>query len=188
MRQPVLEPYAHRLADVEQQPADEVRLLLVLLEVEAAGPAVDLPVDVLDVVAGDVLAVLGELDGEAVVRALVHARQVALDDQPRLQLQAADLGERQRVEVALRVVSIGSRRGMIVQSAFTWRARRKRKRVARRRPCPCQRSSFGSRGIMSASRRTMSSGLMPSASALKLVMMRCRSTGTATARMSSHET
>ena len=33
-------------------------------------------------------------------------------------------------------------------------------------------SSFGSRGIRSASRRTMSSGLMPSASALKLVMMR----------------
>ena len=37
--------------------------------------------------------------------------------------------------------------------------------------------SFGSRGTMSISLRTMSSGLIPSASALKLVMMRCRSTG-----------
>ena len=66
------------------------------LRIEAAGAAVDLPVDVLDVVAGDVLAVLGELDGEAVVGALVHAREVALDDQPGLQLQAAHLGQRQR--------------------------------------------------------------------------------------------
>ena len=48
--------------------------------------------------------------------------------------------------------------------------------------------SLGSRGISSARRRTMSSGLMPSASALKLVMMRWRRTGGATARMSSQET
>ena len=49
-------------------------------------------------------------------------------------------------------------------------------------------SSFGSRGMISARRRMMLSGLMPSASALKLVMMRCRSTGMATLRMSSQET
>ena len=48
--------------------------------------------------------------------------------------------------------------------------------------------SDGSRGITSVSRRTMSSGFTPSASALKLVMMRWRSTGGATARTSSHET
>src|SRR5262245_39456698 len=41
--------------------------------------------------------------------------------------------------------------------------------------------SLGSRGIRSASRLTMSSGLIPSASALKFVMIRCRSTGGATA-------
>ena len=49
-------------------------------------------------------------------------------------------------------------------------------------------SSLGSRGMISAKRRTMSSGLIPSASALKLVMMRCRSTAGATARTSSQET
>ena len=45
-----------------------------------------------------------------------------------------------------------------------------------------------SRLAASINRRTISSGLMPSASALKFVMMRCRSTGAATARTSSHET
>ena len=55
--------------------------------------------------------------------------------------------------------------------------------------CRCHDTrSSGSLGIISASLRTMSSGLMPSASALKLVMMRCRNTGAATARMSSHDT
>jgi hypothetical protein len=40
--------------------ADEVRLLLVLLDVVAVGLAEDLPVEVAQVVAGRVLAVLGE--------------------------------------------------------------------------------------------------------------------------------
>ena len=84
---------AHRLAGVDEQPRDEVRLLLVLLEVVALGAAVDLPVDVLDVVAGGVLAVLGELDGEPVPRAAVPAGEVALDDLPGLQLQAVDAGQ-----------------------------------------------------------------------------------------------
>ena len=53
----------------------EVGLLLVLLQVELVGLGPDLPVDVADVVAGHVLAMLGELDREAVVRAGVHARR-----------------------------------------------------------------------------------------------------------------
>jgi hypothetical protein len=72
--------------------------------IEAPGAALDLPVDVLDVVAGNILAMLGELDGEAVVGALVHAREVALDDEPGLDLQAADLGEGEGVEIFLGVV------------------------------------------------------------------------------------
>ena len=59
----------HRLARIQQQVQEKVRLLLVLLEVELVGLGPDLPVDVADVVAGHVLAVLGELDREAVVRA-----------------------------------------------------------------------------------------------------------------------
>ena len=70
----------HRLAGVEQDVADEVGLLLVLLDRVAFGAAVALPVDVADVVAGDVLAVLDELDREAAERALVVADAQALDD------------------------------------------------------------------------------------------------------------
>src|SRR5262249_60294516 len=86
-------PVLHRLAGIDQEPRDEVRFLLVLLQVEAVGAAVDFPVDVLDVVARGVLAVLGELDGEPVPRAAVPAGEVALDHLPGLQLQAVDAGQ-----------------------------------------------------------------------------------------------
>jgi hypothetical protein len=48
-------------------------------------------------------------------------------------------------------------------------------------------SSFAT-GIVSAKCATMSSGLIPSASALKFVTMRCRKIGAASARMSSPRT
>ena len=48
-----------------------------------------------------------------------------------------------------------------------------------------QRAVSSATGIVLARWATMSSGFMPSASALKLVTIRCRSTGGATARMSS---
>ena len=51
--------------------ADEVRLHLVLLDEVAFAIEVDAPVDVLGIVAPDVLAVAGELDGEARQRRLV---------------------------------------------------------------------------------------------------------------------
>jgi hypothetical protein len=65
--------------------------------VEAFGAAVDLPVDVLDVVAGRVLAVLGELDGEAVPRAAVPPGQEPLDELARLQFEVVDPGEDVRI-------------------------------------------------------------------------------------------
>ena len=75
-----------------------------------------------------------------------------------------------------------------------WAAWRKRGREffpgpGRMRPGPGRHSRplfrYRSTGVPSISRLTMSSGLTPSASALKFVMIRCRSTGAATARMSS---
>jgi hypothetical protein len=47
---------------------------------------------VFDVVAGSVFAVLGELDGEPMVRTTVLSRQIAFNDESGLQLQAANLG------------------------------------------------------------------------------------------------
>jgi hypothetical protein len=68
--------------------AGKVRFLFVLLDGVALGAAVALPVDVLDIVAGDVLAVLDELDGEAAEGALVVADAQALDDGAGLQVCA----------------------------------------------------------------------------------------------------
>ncbi len=72
---------AHGGGDVEADRRDEVGLLLVLLHVEAVGLAVDLPVEVAEVVPGGVLPVLRELDGEAAVGAPVAPGHEPLDDQ-----------------------------------------------------------------------------------------------------------
>ena len=92
-------PVAHALAGVQQQVADQVRLFLELLQVVLVGPAEDFPVEVAQVVAGRVLAMLGELDREAVEGAAMHARDVALDDPPRAQRQALQPGEHLRIEI-----------------------------------------------------------------------------------------
>ena len=77
--------------------SEQVGLLLVLLEVELVGLGPDLPVDVADVVARHVLAVLGELDGEAVVRAGMHPGDVALDHHAGLQVQPLEASQRLRI-------------------------------------------------------------------------------------------
>ena len=80
-----------------QQGADQVRLFFELLEVELVGAAENLPVEVPQVVAGCVLAVLGELDGEAVVGTAVYAGDVPFHDQPGTQLKPFQLSERLRI-------------------------------------------------------------------------------------------
>jgi len=89
----------HRLRSVEQDVRAEVRLLLVLLDVEAVGAAVDLPVEEPEVVARRVLAVLGEFDGEPVVRALVESAHESFHDRPRAHIEACDLVQDSRVEI-----------------------------------------------------------------------------------------
>ena len=78
--------------------AIEVGLLLELLDVVAIAARVDLPVDGREVVAGDVLAVLGELDAEALERAAMQAREEAFDDRPRLELERAEARHDRGVE------------------------------------------------------------------------------------------
>ena len=72
---------AHRAAQVHHQVAGDVRLGLELLDVVLVGLGVDQPVDVLGIVAGRVLAMLAELDREAVERAGVQPLQETLDDE-----------------------------------------------------------------------------------------------------------
>ena len=82
-----LRPELHRLADVDQQRAPQVGFFFVLLDVVLVGLRPDLPVDAARIVAGDVFAVLHELDRLPEIRAAVQARQKSLDDVPSLQFQ-----------------------------------------------------------------------------------------------------
>ncbi len=111
------EPYAHRLAGVDEQPEREVGFLFVLLEIKLAGAAIDLPVKMLEIITRDIFAVLSELDGKAVIGAFVHAREVAFDDEPSLKLEASHLGKRHRVEILLRAFG----HGKLISGEWSWR-------------------------------------------------------------------
>ena len=64
---------AHRAAQVDEQVAAQVRLVLEPLDVVAVGAGEEPPVEIARVVAGRVRAILAELDREAVVRAAMDA-------------------------------------------------------------------------------------------------------------------
>ena len=72
--------------------------MLVALDVVAIELAVGLPVEVLELVAGRVLLVLGELDALALVGRLVEPREDALDDGAGAHLDSGEARERLGVE------------------------------------------------------------------------------------------
>ena len=74
---------AHAAGRIDDEGGAEVRLLLELLDVVAIRLADRPPVDVADLVAGVVLAMLGELDRVALERTFVNATQEALDEAAR---------------------------------------------------------------------------------------------------------
>src|SRR5262245_60506432 len=78
--------------------AVEIRFLLEFLDVVAVAARVDLPVDRRQIIAGDVLTVLGELDAEALERAAVKAGEEPLDDRPRFQFERAEPGDDRGIE------------------------------------------------------------------------------------------
>jgi hypothetical protein len=94
----VLALIAHTAGRIDEQMCLEVRLFLVLFDIIAIRFAVGAPIDVANFVAGIILAMLGELDGEALVRTLMHAGEKALDEVARHQGQMAVLGQRRGIE------------------------------------------------------------------------------------------
>jgi len=84
----------HALADVQHEIADQVRLVLVLLQVVLVGAAEDLPIQVPQIVTGRILSVFGELDREAVIGTAMQPRHISLDDVPGAQLQAFQFSQR----------------------------------------------------------------------------------------------
>ena len=116
---------SHAPRRIEDQVRFQVRLFLIFLDEISVALAVGPPVDVADLVAGAVLAVLGELNGEPLERAPVQARHHPLDGQPRQQFEPAEAGQGGGVE-----------RGFGVGIAFRIRSRSSRPRRSRRRPGP----------------------------------------------------
>src|SRR5262249_41751006 len=82
----------------EHQIAKQVGLILVLLEIDLVAFAEHLPIDIAQVVAGSVLAVLGKFYRESVVRTAMQTGHVAFDDMPRSQAQALNLSQRLRID------------------------------------------------------------------------------------------
>ena len=81
----------HRAAGIEQNRTAEIRFFFVFPNEQAVGLAEQFPVDVANVVAGDVLSMLLEFDAEAFVRRLVQARTESFYDLPGENLQVAEL-------------------------------------------------------------------------------------------------
>ena len=86
------------LRNVDQQRGPQVRVFLELLDVVAVLLGPDFPVDVPQVVAGGVFAVLQELDRLAEVGAAMHARQKAFDDVPGPHVEPRDPRDRFRMQ------------------------------------------------------------------------------------------
>src|SRR6185503_898756 len=171
LRPPVRIAVVHRAARVEQHRAAEVRLLLVLADVEAVGLAEHAPVEVADLVAVDVLAVLLELHAEALVGRAVEAGAEPFDHQARQHLQVRDLLQVRRRQEFGKLCHL---RTFITVPKV---------------PAPDYRIFFASpRGVASRIFWMISSTVMPSASALNVATMRWRSTGVASAITSSSVT
>ena len=90
----------HRPADVDHEQRRQIRRLAKLARVDPIGARERLPVDVLQVVAGPIVAILAELRAVAVKRTAMQALPQTFDRRPRHQLEIAkrlQLGRRDDV-------------------------------------------------------------------------------------------
>ena len=86
----------HGVAGVEQDGQQAVGLAAIALQVGALGAGEDVPIDVAQIVAGRVGAVLGELLAEAEIGRAVQAGDEAVDDRLGDQVEAGDAGQNRR--------------------------------------------------------------------------------------------
>ena len=184
----------HRRRGVDEQGDGDVLLLDEQLDEQALEPGVDVPVELAQVVAEGVVAVVGELDRLAALDAPATALEPAADrrahqHQQPLELAQERLVEDGRVDVAReeRRALAGDRpaRGRRVVSGRQRTVHRPARRVVR-----VGTRGYSTVGATTASRieRMTASVVIPSASPSKFRMIRWRSDGRATARMSSIET
>ena len=99
---------AHAVRHVAQQRAAEVGVFLELFDVVAVLLRPDFPIDVAQVVAEGVLAMLAKLDRLAEVRTAMHAGEESLDDVPCAEIEPGDPLDRLRKQKSLGIVHRGS--------------------------------------------------------------------------------
>src|SRR5262249_21715234 len=87
---------SHGTGAVEEEVEVEILLVHEELEVEAVEAAVDVPVDVAEVVTRTVRAIVGELHAHALVRAFALAPGSSAEGPPREEGQALELGQELR--------------------------------------------------------------------------------------------
>src|SRR5262245_51795699 len=90
----------HGPAGVERERADEVGFVLVELEVGPAAAGKGLPIEVPEVIALDILAVVGEFAGAAEPARPMPAREGAFDSLPRGETQTRQRRERGKIQEA----------------------------------------------------------------------------------------
>ena len=157
----------HRAGHVEQQVQVGVGVGLEFLDVEPVGAREQAPVDAAHVVAGHVGAVLGEIDRHAEHRRAVQAADEAVDHAARDQFEVVDPGQHRRID-----------------EAFTRYLARDFSLLSTSAPYIPEPGS----GTVSSRRSISASVVTFSDSAWKLRNTRWRSTGPASARMSSKST
>jgi hypothetical protein len=79
-------------------PSDPLPPPLPKLDVETVGLSEDLPVQILEVVALHILTILSELDREPMIRAPVHTRDKAFDNEPGLEIHSRQTADDRWIE------------------------------------------------------------------------------------------
>src|SRR5262245_22969591 len=78
--------------------AAQIRFVFESLDVITIAASKEFPIQVARVVAGRVLAILGELDGETVIRTAMETGEKAFDNRSGPQLQVLDAHQGRRIE------------------------------------------------------------------------------------------
>src|SRR5215831_5519292 len=97
----------HGIACVEQYRQQTVRFAPVALQVRALGPRIHVPIDVTQIVARRIRAVLGEFLAEAEVRRAMQARDEAVDDRLGDEVQSGNRVEHSGIEKPLHQEALG---------------------------------------------------------------------------------
>ncbi len=81
----------HRGAEIHDQIAGHIGLGLELLQIILVGLGIDVPVEILQIIAGNVFAMFGKFNGESLKRTGMQTGQKTFDDELRLQIESSDL-------------------------------------------------------------------------------------------------